>query len=569
MECKQFRVVKRTGTYADALAAVGLAELLHRMTGQEVRIRDDEGFFVVVPERPVDLASLDTEVLRQDPGFRYVKLPKDPSPAPESAIDYQEELDRWRAYLELRRSRVKINEEAVKDRAPRDDWFLLYNLRELQAFGSYNKLHQAIREAAPGEFRDSVLLKLRELATGGDSARVETPFRPQVSPLQAFNPAVGKGTNRPKPDGAPIASLPDSYMDWFEEWLRYVGIHLSSNAFGLGDDIKLVTLVPADLEVSFLRSHLTPAFRSLRLQSASIQIDILSALGVAKVLIERSGLLEGNTRGFLLRRTPRQVVAGIQTAYFANLGSARALSNTSFIGLPGWFPIENREDAENWLSIIEEHEGCIRSLDEGRSDEASLLQRYRNFLSSNALDLFIDFGSAYGAFVVQELDSALRSRGQKRVMRRLSTTNIERLVVRMDKKLAPILENKGFRNVAAAIRRATVNEQYLKARNQDVFEIHYGLVQDLRRKARFRDQLVAALCGFVEQYNRENARREEQLKGGPGRRRPSVTTEDLEEVIRLIDEYGPEVVAMLLVAYGTAREPRETDVPAETAAAPA
>lgn len=129
----------------------------------------------------------------------------------------------------------------------------------------------------------------------------------------------------------------------------------------------------------------------------------------------------------------------------------------------------------------------------------------------------------------------------------------------MDKRLTPILESEAFRNVAAAVRRATVNEQYMKAKGQDVFDVHYGLVQELRRKARFRDQFVAVLCDFAASYNSENARREEQLKGGAGRRRPALTTSDLQEFIRLVDDYGSELVAMLLVAYGTARELREAE----------
>jgi hypothetical protein len=39
--------------------------------------------------------------------------------------------------------------------------------------------------------------------------------------------------------------------------------------------------------------------------------------------------------------------------------------------------------------------------------------------------------------------------------------------------------------------------------------------------------------------------------------RRDVRTTDIAEVVRLIDEYGSEVVANLLIAYGYAREPRE------------
>jgi hypothetical protein len=41
--------------------------------------------------------------------------------------------------------------------------------------------------------------------------------------------------------------------------------------------------------------------------------------------------------------------------------------------------------------------------------------------------------------------------------------------------------------------------------------------------------------------------------------RRDLRTTDLEEVVRLVDTYGSEVVANLLIAYGYAREPREAE----------
>lgn len=558
MEHSLFRLVRKTGTYADALAALGLAEILYQLTGREVRIRDDGAYYAVEPKLPVRLEDLHAEILRANPGYPYVKIEAEDPDAPNKVIDYQKERQRLLAYREMKKKGLVLDQEQAQGIEPHDWWYLIQNLNVLQAFNSYNGLHAAIRRAEAGEFRESLITKLAALAEHGDAALVETPFSPKVSPLQAFNPAIGKGVNRPKPDGAAVASLPAAFVDWFEEWLRYVGIHITGNAFNIGDDIKLVTLAPADLEITFLRQSIGPAFRQLRLAWASIQIDVLGALGVAETLIKGSGMLEGGMRGFLFGRTPRQVVAGLQTAYFASLGSARALNNTSFIGLPGWFPVDSREDAEAWLEIIGEHRACLRPLDEEKSEEAALLHRYRNFLSGNSLGDLLDFLAAYGAYLI-------RNREQGRPVPQFTTSNMRRLMERMERKLTPILENAGFRNVATAIRRATVIEQYMKAKRQDVFEIHYGLVPDLRRKARFRDQFVEALCDFVDRYNRENARRAEQLKDRPGRRRDSVTTGDIQEVIRLVDEHGPQLVAMLLIAYGTAKEPKEAEIEAQAA----
>lgn len=135
----------------------------------------------------------------------------------------------------------------------------------------------------------------------------------------------------------------------------------------------------------------------------------------------------------------------------------------------------------------------------------------------------------------------------------------------LNRKFKEIVEDPGFRAVAGAIRRSTVTEQYHKSKGNQVFEIEYGLFQDFKRKARFLDQFVGALSEFVNSYNAQNARREEQLKGKGGRRRARLTVGDLDSVVKLIDEYDSESVAMLLIAYGSARDPRAPDEAAEIA----
>ena len=122
-----------------------------------------------------------------------------------------------------------------------------------------------------------------------------------------------------------------------------------------------------------------------------------------------------------------------------------------------------------------------------------------------------------------------------------------------------IVQKEGFRAVAAAIRRATVSEQFHKARTgKQGYEIHYGLFQDLRQKARFKPQVVALLSEFIASYNYENARHAEQAtrsgRGGDERHRPQVTQHHLDELVELLDRFGPEVVTMLLIAYGSARD---------------
>ena len=124
-----------------------------------------------------------------------------------------------------------------------------------------------------------------------------------------------------------------------------------------------------------------------------------------------------------------------------------------------------------------------------------------------------------------------------------------------NKPLLPIVETPGFQNVAYAIRHSTIIPQSRKARNEDnLYDVRYGLGAELKRKATVRDEFVVALSNFMQNYNQENA---QVLENKKQQMRRDLRTSDIQEVIRLVDEYGPEVVANLLIAFGYAREPRE------------
>jgi hypothetical protein len=72
------------------------------------------------------------------------------------------------------------------------------------------------------------------------------------------------------------------------------------------------------------------------------------------------------------------------------------------------------------------------------------------------------------------------------------------------------------------------------------------------------EELAAAVAEFVQDYNWETAHR---LKG----KGHSVTTEELNSLVRLIHERKAELVGALLLAYGYARAPKlETEQSEET-----
>ena len=127
-------------------------------------------------------------------------------------------------------------------------------------------------------------------------------------------------------------------------------------------------------------------------------------------------------------------------------------------------------------------------------------------------------------------------------------------------KLKAILDSPGFQSVAAAIRRSTVIPQYFKAKgNKGPYDIRYGLGGELLRQAPYPDRFIQTLSNFLYDYNRETIQIYERFKGNPPVHRAQVTTEDIEQVVSLVDEYGSQTVANLLVAFGYAREPHEAE----------
>lgn len=561
---RQIFVPKTTHSYADALLTLGLADLLVSFGMQGLSVRkvtiNDRGVGYEISLEPgLDLAAAANLPVR--PGYPYIKLTADDPNLPPSGdvIDYEDAKTIEARYREFEQATSKKTgkklaagvDDENKPQEPRPDMQVLKVFNSMRmGSNAYNQLHAALRKH-PG-VSGLVVKRLQRYfgeAGEGPTKDEDAALTAAVSTLQLFNPVAGKGTHRPKPDGTGLGGFPDQWVDWFQEWMKFRGIHMGLAAYRVDDDTKILVLAPGDIAVS----EMIPIRQKLlqRRLWGSIKLDILAALALTESLIERSEEFAGPAGTYRLgRRRPNAVLRGFYSTYFKSLGTASAVMNVSFIGLPGWLRVGNREDAEALLEIIAEHRGCLASLDEGRSSDIPLLEDYRNHLSTGSLMDLLAFLARYGAHVIQ-------AREQGKQARQFTTTNLGRLLMaREDLDLNDIVEkSEGFRNLATAIRKATVSAQYRKARGNQVFEVHYGLAQEWKRKVKFKDEFVVTLSDFVWQYNQENARHAEQKKEP----RKNISTEDLDQVIVLIDKHGSELVGMLLLAYGYAREPREDD----------
>ncbi|MBI3458593.1 MAG: hypothetical protein HY002_22700 [Candidatus Rokubacteria bacterium] len=553
-----FLVPRNTGTHGDVLAAAGLADLLAGVPGAgAVRIRETEiGFAVSVPEL------VDVGRLPQNPGYPFLKVKAD-APVPRGAVDVVDYRDE-RAKAERRkqarggagkrrRGRVEPQtEQAIQEEAPREDWALLQVLNSLQGDETSNRVHAAVVGRAPDRWRGEMTRALTALGDGEPSG-----LDWKATTVQLFTPTAAKGYCRLKPDSTDRNDkTKDRWADPLVEWLRYRGYFRVACPFFRDSDVRLLCPVPRDISMRALES-LTRELRRAGVPGGPPKLDALAVLRMAELLVRHSEEYhDADTEPWpglsLAGKTPAAAISGVMVTHYQSLGQSRAVSAMATLALPGWFPIRDRHDAETWLAILDEHQGIVRGLKDDHSDEIGLLLLYRRFLErreGSAAWALVGFMEHYGPFLI-------RARERDRKVRSFRTDHFRETVKDMDTSLTEILDDAGFKAVAAAVRRATVSAQALKAmRRPDYREIRYELLPELRRKRSLPGvaPLMESVADFVASYNVENARRREMGKDAPR----NVTTDELSALARLLERHGTSLVGALLCAYGSCREPRE------------
>ncbi len=567
-----FRIPKSTGTHADVFAAVGLADLL-------ATVPNAGGITLVGREADLEvhlpglLSQADLDRIPQVPGYPFLKANekvKVPSGAVDP-VDYRAEKAKADRRKKVATSRGKKKQKALdpethelmQQEQLREDWRLLQVLNTLQGDETSNKVHETIVHRKPKQFRE-------ELAAGIDALSLHRPsdLDWKVSTVQIFNPIAAKGYSRLKPDSTGRNDkTKEQWADPFAEWLKFRGYFVVACPFFQGpkaEHIRLLCPVPQDISVRAL-GFVSRELRKGGIYGGPPKMDNLAVLRMAELLVRHSEEFHDPDAevfpGLSLRgKTPAEAISGVMVTHYQSLGNAKAVSAMSTIALPGWFRIESKEDAEDWLAILDEHQRVIRGLQDDHSDEIGLLIAYRRFLEKrgeSAIWALVEFMGQYGSFLI-------RAREQKRRVRSFRTDYFRRIAMGTAPKLTDVLNDPGFQAVAMAVRKATVSAQAQKAmRRPDYREIRYDLLHDLRRKRNLPgvSPLVEAISDFVSKYNVENARRREMHKPAPR----NVTTEEFSALVALVERYGASIVGAMLCAYGSCREPRDEDAaePAE------
>lgn len=565
---QSYFVPKTTGTLTDTLLAFGAATLIHHFIQSQVLedkviLRDAGSYFIIDTGVPAQ-----EEWLTENWGpqlFDFVvnaknKVPDGLSSLPKSrnVDETWEEFNRYQALRKQLRDEKRANDEieqALEGSKPEPDWTVVTYLGDyrMQAQAIHNKLsEQWMRTNAqfPGlnlrtVFRlfSSPMADWDAIAEEWKEAVGKSGFNHMVTASQLFNPHMGKGQNRAK---ANRLAMGNEKVFWLLEFLKAVGLWEAAVPTINANVRKTYILEPKKIEMGLHRSVFR-RFRNRLRNEGVVKQDIMVSLLYTKTLLEHS--IEVDTPGIFSEGPISEVVNGMGVATYQLLSrNSYTMMNLAFLGLPDWMPIPTSEDARCYVEILQEHRERVRSINEDRSEGYALLQLYRDFLSGNYLAPFYEFLTGYSSYLISELNH------RRFYVKPFSETYLRRLFEMTNPALTPILEDEGFRNVANAIRKSTLSLVY-KDRRKRRYDVRYGLGQDLMRTAQYEKRFIQELTEFMHSFNDETLRVYERSKGNV--RRTLITTQDIECVVKLVDEHGSKTVCNLLVAFGYARDPRE------------
>ncbi|MCS7177925.1 MAG: hypothetical protein RML46_10060 [Anaerolineae bacterium] len=579
-------ISKRTGTYADVLLAYGLAVLLDRLAEwakgpfakPRITLADAGPCYEVRLSEPVREQWVSEGFFFRSPApFLTSRRTQEENIPPDTDTrDVDRTWEQVRTYQTIRSTlweegiRGTDLEQQLKDQQPPEDWTTVAFLGDwrTQATDIYNRIvaqWATSRDLAAEHVR--TILQMFAAPEGDEKslrawekAAKERGMRVRETASQVLNPNQGKGLSEPKANALRMDNIKD--RPWLEEFLKTVGLWACLIPRRVVDveDWKAYVLAPLRLDWRVHREVVGRFRRYLwnerRRDETSLKSDITSLLLFTKAWLDYVEAAAQDGMDFdadLEFGAPEKAVAGFHVAQFKLLSrNAYTVVNLSFLNLPRWTGTpRTRGDVLSLREVIDEHLAVIREIDEARSDGYNLLRAYRNFVAGNDWDAFFEFTAGYSHEILR------RYAGGARWVPTFSTDHLRRLMMAANKSLLPILKNEGFQNVAYAIRHSTVIPQSRKARGQDsLYDVRYGLGAELKRKATVRDEFIVALCEFMQSYNQENV---QKLENTGQQLRRDLRTTDIDEIVRLVDEHGSEVVASLLVAYGYAREPREAE----------
>ncbi len=553
----EIEVPKGTGTYADSLRAIGTANILEEVSGIQTTIKDIGTSFKIECETDVAPETWNPPLA----GFYYIwrKSKEKEKPAGKLVLNYEEEKSRAEQKKKSGKKKDNIISKALEEQGISTIEGVDKEYRPAAILESMRKGWSSDKEIYKWVMqnpREALEWVKKELLN------VENIVSPiDVSNSQFYNPASGKGVHSAKTNYKSPGAISDEVIEPFAEWMKYRGAHIAMLPYRNGDDFKLFVIEPAEIGAKALYL-LREELLKLNLWGG-IRLDIEASLNLSKELIMHSDVIQESSSKINLRgKKPQEIVRGLRQAFFKSMGTAAALMNDAFLPLPNWFCIDNREDANAFLEIINEHIGyyengkknfgCLETLYEKRKngkvivpENVYVLNEYRKWLTTGQLFDLLEFFVRFAVHVMGK-------RGKKEWVKEFSTINLKELLERRY-DMKEIIENKGFLSIARAMRNATITALWLQQQNKKIWDVRYGLAQKWKQKIKGgAKEFIPALSEFVQDYNWEVANLK---KNNPSENYHTVSKEDIDQVINFIQNDGKdqtELIGMLLLAYGYA-----------------
>jgi hypothetical protein len=590
-------IEKSTNTFADNLAAFGLAFVLNAISnGRSEVTLEDRGFaFAVVCEPAIQqswvekckffsgaplMLTIDSKETkkREDPVrvLKGIKLDLNELPSPDGVnlLDYQAEKQNKDEYFAWIKSLSAEEKKKWRDgkitppTKPHPSWeiFRAVNPAALQSYNAPLGIWRQTNQVFPDVLKILLTLAANPIndVEAAEKAWVELCKKngleksKLITANQIINPSQGKGLNASKAKWRAPGNM-DSF--WLLEWLKTVGLFYGAYTRNVANpkdprnakDRKTYVLSPMRLKWSLHRLVMKDFREAMNRNETAVKMDALVSLRYSRAFLKYYEGARSDTED-IFGEPIADLVSGMQMAFYKNLGNSPAVMNIASINLPVWVAPNNSESLIAFQESLDEHISIVRNLDETRGEQFVLLSRYRDFVSGDNLNSFFEFTNAYSRFAMSQME-------RKKFVRLFSIPTLEVLFMNhKDKTYSEIMQNEGFQNIAYAIRHSTVSLQKSKRLRQPVTDIRYGLGQQLARKAAYPADFLAELSEFLHMYNAENA---QLLEKGRKPFRKDVRTQDIEEIVSLVDRFSSKVVCNMLVAFGYASEARPKDAPKE------
>lgn len=577
-----YYVSKNSNTYADMLETIGLAYFLERLVNDEendIQIRDKGTYYEIELFQGIDEGIV--EKARYFDLFPYIKKGKEKLEGDIlNYIDYDEENKKQKEYNNILNSTdedkkklmKKLEEAGLK---PRDDWMLISSLNKLKGLNVYKNLYLNVYNnkenfpiivelilqlySSPSIDEGIVIKKVKDLEKSKSLKNIK-----EVNSIQIINPDKVKGANNSK---SRSISLGPIKAFWIREYLKMGGIYhsmvtknikISSRTWDKKAYVFSINQICMN-NMDMIYNRFSKELKGM----TSVKLDVLSLLQLSKLLIEYQEEYEIGRERVRKRYNVKNFIYGFYTAYFKDMGNASSPTNISFLELPDFIEVDSYDKGQEWIQILEEHISIITNIkiSAQKQDEIgpvlNLLKKYRQFLTTSNIDVFLDFMVDYATFLMRQIDKG------NFYVKAFTSKILEVFILNVKQDYKVILNNEGFKNIAKAIRNSTISAQYRNTRNDSSikYPIKYGLAQDIKRKAPYKDELVEYICDFITWYNSETAKAAEKNPEllRTGKIRATVKYQDIEDFISLLedDKFDSNIVGKLLCAYGYSLDRKE------------